>query len=102
MSGHGISGMSGHGLSSFSGHGDSMMMDPLGVGSRRSLMSGLSKISDHSVNSIFSDITKKLGSTSISNRSVAMSEVSGIDEGDDDSDEQDEFQYDIVPPAKAG
>lgn len=101
MSGHGISGLSGHGMSNLSGHGDAMMLDPLGVGSRRSLMSGLSKISDHSVNSIFSDITKKLGSTSISNRSVAMSEVSGIDEGDDDADDQDEFQYDIAPPVKS-
>lgn len=100
MSGHGLSNLSGHGLSNLSGH-DNMMMDPMGLGSRRSLMSGLSRISDHSVNSVFSDLTKKLGSTSISNRSVAMSEVSGVDEEEDDS-EQDEFQYDIVPPAKSG
>jgi hypothetical protein len=99
MSGHGLSNMSGHGLSNLSGHADSMMMDPLGVGSRRSLMSGLSRISDHSVSSVFSDLTKKLGSTSISNRSVAMSEVSGVDEEDDS---EDEFHYDIVPHAKSG
>ncbi len=103
MSGHGISNLSGHGLSSTSsGNGDSMMMDPLGVGSRRSLMSGLSRISDHSVNSVFSDLSKKLGSTSISNRSVAMSEVSGIDEEDDDGSDQDEFHYDVVPPTRSG
>jgi hypothetical protein len=102
MSGHGLSNLSGHGFSmNTSGHGDAMMMDPLGVGSRRSLMSGLSRISDHSANSVFSDLSKKLGSTSISNRSIAMSEVSGIDEEDDGSD-QDEFHYDIVPPTKLG
>ena len=65
-------------------------------------MSGLSRISDHSVNSVFSDLSKKLGSTSISNRSVAMSEVSGIDEEDDDGSDQDEFHYDIVPPTRLG
>ena len=100
LSGHGLSNMSGHGLSNLSGHADNMMMDPMGLGSRRSLMSGLSRISDHSVNSAFSDLTKKLGSASISNRSVAMSEVSGVDE--EDGSEQDEFQYDIVPPTKSG
>lgn len=50
-----------------------------GVGSRRSLMSGLSKISDSSdVNSIFSDLSKKIGN--VSTRSIAMSEFSNIDE----------------------
>jgi hypothetical protein len=103
LSGHGLSNLSGHGLSNLSGHADSMMMDPMGLGSRRSLMSGLSRISDHSVNSVFSDLTKKLGSTSISNRSVAMSEVSGVDEEDeDDDDSEDEFHYDVVPPVKTG
>lgn len=103
MSGHGLSNMSGHGFGmNLSGHGDTTMTDPLGVGSRRSLMSGLSRISDHSVNSVFSDLSKKLGSTSISNRSIAMSEVSGIDEEDDDGSDQDEFHYDVVPPPKLG
>lgn len=50
-----------------------------GFGSRRSLMSGLSKISDSSdVNSIFSDLSKKIGN--VSTRSIAMSEFSNIDE----------------------
>lgn len=104
LSGHGLSNLSGHGLSNLSGHGgDSMMMDGLGVGSRRSLMSGLSRISDHSGHSVFSDLSKKIGSASMSNRSVAMSEVSGIGEGDgEDDSEQDEFHFDIVPPAKSG
>lgn len=58
-------------------------------GSRRSLMSGLSRISDSSdMNSIFSDLSKKIAGTNISTRSIAMSDVSGIEEGDhEDLDE---------------
>ena len=77
------------GLSNISSHD---LNDTLGLGSRRSLMSGLSKISDHSGNSLFSDLSKKIGSTNISTRSMAMSEVSGIDE----LDETDEFSFDAV------
>jgi len=63
-------------LSNFSDHGK----DYLAYGSRRSLMSGLSKISDASdVNSIFSDLSRKIGN--VSTRSIAMSEISGIEEG---------------------
>jgi hypothetical protein len=52
----------------------------MAVGSRRSLMSGLSRISDSSdVNSIFSDLSRKIGN--VSTRSIAMSEISGIEEG---------------------
>lgn len=105
LSGHGsrheamMSNLSNHGsrhetisgLSNLSGHNE-MMSDNLGVGSRRSLMSGLSRISDHSGNSLFSDLSKKIGSTNISQRSIAMSEVSGIDEGF----ETDEFNFDTT------
>jgi len=101
LSGHGLSNLSGHGLSNLSGHGDAMLTDGLGVGSRRSLMSGLSRISDHSGHSVFSDLSKKIGSTNMSTRSIAMSEVSGVGEGEEDS-EQDEFHFDIVPPTKSG
>lgn len=98
MSGHrGLSNLSGHGFSSnLSGH-EGMHGDGMGLGSRRSLMSGLSKISDHSSGSVFSDLAKKIGlpPTSMSNRSIAMSEVSGIDEEDESDD--DEFAYDVVP-----
>jgi hypothetical protein len=47
--------------------------------SRRSLMSGLSRISDTSdVHSIFSDLSKKIGN--VSTRSIAMSEISNFEE----------------------
>jgi hypothetical protein len=109
ISGHGFAGLSnlsGHrGLLNLSGHGfasnhsghDSVNMDNTGLGSRRSLMSGLSKISDHSAGSIFSDLAKKINLpiNSMSNRSVAMSEVSGVDEEDESDD--DEFAYDVDP-----
>lgn len=49
--------------------------------SRRSLMSGLSRISDTSdMNSIFSDLSRKIGN--VSTRSIAMSEISVMDEQD--------------------
>ena len=60
-----------------------------GAGSRHSIMSGLSRISDASeVHSIFSDLSRKIGN--VSTRSIAMSEISGIDayrgvDGDSDS-----------------
>jgi len=51
----------------------------IGVGSRRSLMSGLSKISDTSgIQSVFSDLSKKISNSS--SRSIAMSEFSDIQE----------------------
>merc|ERR1712224_223851 len=55
----------------------------IGVGSRRSLMSGLSKLSGHSdINSFFSNMSKKIGGGShdLSNRSLATSDFSGIEE----------------------
>jgi hypothetical protein len=72
-------------LGRFSNHGmardsDIAPSDYIGVGSRRSLMSGLSRISDTSdANSIFSDLSRKIGN--VSTRSIAMSEISGIEEG---------------------
>lgn len=67
--------------------------DLLGAaGSRHSIMSGLSRISDTSeVHSIFSDLSRKIGN--VSTRSIAMSEISGIDayRGGDDSDSTPSF-----------
>ena len=61
--------------------------DAMNSGSRRSIMSGLSRISDTSIDqSIFSDLSKKIGN--ISTRSMAMSECSNFDiteAGDDDN-----------------
>jgi hypothetical protein len=57
--------------------------DFLSHGSRHSIMSGLSKISDSSIdNSIFSDLSRKIGN--VSTRSVAMSEMSVMDMQDMD------------------
>lgn len=53
--------------------------------SRLSMMSGLSRISDNSeVQSIFSDLSRKIGN--VSTRSIAMSEISGIEEQDREDD----------------
>ena len=53
--------------------------DFLAAGSRHSIMSGLSKISDSSIdNSIFSDLSRKIGN--VSTRSVAMSEMSVMED----------------------
>ncbi|CAB9516792.1 expressed unknown protein [Seminavis robusta] len=63
-----------------------------GAGSRHSIMSGLSRISDTSeVHSIFSDLSRKIGN--VSTRSIAMSEISGIDayRGGEDSDSTPSF-----------
>mmetsp|Transcript_110039 Transcript_110039/g.164687 ORF Transcript_110039/g.164687 Transcript_110039/m.164687 type:complete len:571 (+) Transcript_110039:101-1813(+) len=92
-----------NGLGSFSDHG---MKDSdnysVGLGSRRSLMSGLSRISDHSnTNSVFSDLSKKIGTNS-SSRSVAMSEISGaFRENEDEFDEDDDgfYSYEYKPKA---
>jgi hypothetical protein len=60
--------------------------------SRRSMMSGLSKISDTSeANSIFSDLSRKIGN--VSTRSIAMSEISNMDDhGDIDNLSSDEAE----------
>jgi hypothetical protein len=51
--------------------------------SRRSLMSGLSRISDHSeVQSIFSDLSRKIGN--VSTRSIPMDEISIMEGAADD------------------
>jgi hypothetical protein len=56
----------------------------MSTGSRRSLMSGLSRISDTSIDqSIFSDLSRKIGN--ISTSSVAMSDISVMDLHDRDS-----------------
>ena len=53
--------------------------------SRRSIMSGMSKISDTSdMNSIFSDLSRKIGN--VSTRSIAMSELSIMDDRMEDVD----------------
>ena len=50
----------------------------MGAGSRHSIMSGLSRISDTSIDhSIFSDLSRKIGN--VSTRSLAMSEMSMLD-----------------------
>jgi hypothetical protein len=96
-----LSNVSGHGkdaLASYSNHGMKESEHSVGLGSRRSLMSGLSKISDSSdaAISVFSDLSKKFG-PNVSTRSIAMSEVSGIEEGDDVSEDfQDTFNFDSI------
>jgi hypothetical protein len=56
----------------------------MSTGSRNSLMSGLSRISDTSIDqSIFSDLSRKIGN--ISTSSVAMSDISVMDLHDRDS-----------------
>ncbi len=76
---------------------DSMGSEYIGVGSRRSLMSGLSKLSGHSsdINNTFSNMSKKFTGTNhtLSSRSLTMSEFSGVDEDDDFAEE--EFSFDI-------
>lgn len=69
------------------------------LGSRRSLMSGLSRISGSSdALSMFSDLSRKIGN--ISTQSIAMSEVSGIEEGNqEDLDES--FHIDPMAIANA-
>lgn len=62
--------------------------------SRRSLMSGLSRISDASdVHSIFSDLSRKIGN--VSTRSIAMSEISVMD----NEEMQNELDPDSIPTA---
>ena len=66
--------------------------DAMSAGSRRSIMSGLSRISDTSIDqSIFSDLSKKIGN--VSTRSMAMSECSAFDitEAGDDVNDDDDF-----------
>ena len=76
---------------------DSIGSEYIGVGSRRSLMSGLSKLSGHStdINNTFSNMSKKFTGTNhtISSRSLTMSEFSGVDEDDDFA--EDDFSFDI-------
>ncbi|KAL3938333.1 MAG: hypothetical protein SGARI_001780 [Bacillariaceae sp.] len=110
-----LSNLSGHGSKhhtmDYSAHGESkenskdstIGSEYIGVGSRRSLMSGMSKMSGHSDHlNPFSDMSKKLGgATNHSVRSIAMSEISGIEEeGDFAEDDMDEFSFDL-PVAKA-
>jgi hypothetical protein len=110
-----LSNLSGHGSKhhsmDYSAHGETkentkdvttIGSEYIGVGSRRSLMSGLSKMSGHSDHlNPFADMSKKLGATNHSIRSIAMSEISGIEEeGDFAEDDMDEFSFDL-PVAKA-
>lgn len=76
---------------------DSIGSEYIGVGSRRSLMSGLSKLSGHSsdINNTFSNMSRKFTGTNhtLSSRSLTMSEFSGVGEDDDFAEE--EFSFDI-------
>lgn len=91
---------SSHGAATGSGEAkDSIGSEFIGVGSRRSLMSGLSRVNSD-VNNPFADMSKKIGSTNISSRSIAMSEISGIEEGF--TEDIDEFSYDLPPPRGGG
>ena len=80
-------------LNATSGH-KSSEFDAMSIGSRMSMMSGLSRISDGNENdSIFSDLSKKIGN--VSTRSMAMSEMSALEiqelnDEDDAEDEQEE------------
>lgn len=70
----------------------------LGGGSRHSIMSGLSRIDDVSIDqSIFSDLSKKIGN--VSTRSIAMSEISAIDmqerDNEDDSSRNSGFEHEM-------
>jgi hypothetical protein len=68
----------------------------LGGGSRHSLMSGLSRIDDSSIDqSIFSELSRKIGN--VSTRSMAMSEISAIDmqERDNEDDSSTGFENDV-------
>jgi len=77
----------GKGLDSGSNAHAELLGGVLGGGSRHSIMSGLSRISDNSeVNSIFSDLSKKIGN--VSTRSIAMSEISGIDDAIEEDDNE--------------
>ncbi|KAG7350976.1 hypothetical protein IV203_010336 [Nitzschia inconspicua] len=55
--------------------------DIFALGSRRSLMSGISNISGGGADAIFSDMGRKIGAE-VSTRSIALSEISGIDQPD--------------------
>lgn len=60
--------------------------EAMGAGSRHSIMSGLSRISDTSIDhSIFSDLSRKIGN--VSTRSLALSEISAIDMQERDTEE---------------
>ena len=78
---------------------DSIGSEYIGVGSRRSLMSGmsLSKLSGHStdISNTFAGLSKKFTGTNhtMSSRSLTMSEFSGVDEEDDFA--EDDFSFDI-------
>jgi len=83
------------------GRTDSMGSAYIGIGSRRSLMSGFagSKLSGHSdIHNTFSNLSKKIGggtNHNISSRSM-MSEFSGIDE----EFAEDDFSFDIPTTAR--
>jgi hypothetical protein len=91
-------------MSNFSGHGSKNNQDGIpslsdhsnGLGSRRSLMSGLSRISDSGVNSVFSDLSKKIPNSSY--RSIAMSECSDIQEAF--NEDFDGFNFETVTESK--
>jgi hypothetical protein len=67
------------------------------LGSRRSIMSGLSRSSD--ANSMFSDLSRKIGN--ISTQSIAMSEISGIEEGNQEDLDDLSFHIDSMAIANA-
>jgi hypothetical protein len=74
-------------------HNNNNNSDAMSIGSRMSMMSGLSRISDGNENdSIFSDLSKKIGN--VSTRSMAMSEMSALEiqELNDEDDEAEDHQ----------
>ena len=76
-------------------HHNSANYDAMSIGSRMSMMSGLSRISDGNENdSIFSDLSKKIGN--VSTRSMAMSEMSALEiqelNDEDDADDVEDQQ----------
>jgi len=75
----------------------------IGVASRRSLMSGLSKYSGHSIDisHAFSNLSRKFSGTNhtMSSRSLAMSEFSGLGDGEEEFGEED-FDYNLPSTEK--
>jgi hypothetical protein len=64
-----------------------LFSDVMSGGSRHSIMSGLSRISDTSIDhSIFSDLSRKIGN--VSTRSMAMSEISAIELQERDNEDE--------------
>jgi hypothetical protein len=88
------------GGNSKTGVSSSMVKDDLCLGSRRSLMSGISRISGASENPppIFADMGKKIGN--VSTRSIAMSEISGVEENVRTEELQELIDWEMKNPSE--